>query len=127
MKDLICIYVDANGLHEINNTKGHLAGDEMLKYIANTLKIIFGENEVYRIGGDEFVIFQRKKTETQIQEMLTQVHDATAKENYHVSCGFCTGGQESELKDMIKKAEIRMYEEKQEYYKQLGQKVRNTI
>lgn len=60
-KRLACIYIDANGLHEINNARGHLAGDQMLRFIADTLKVSFGEEALYRIGGDEFVVFSEKE------------------------------------------------------------------
>ena len=54
---LACIYADANGLHELNETGGHLAGDSMLCCIADALRDLFGEDHTYRIGGDEFVAF----------------------------------------------------------------------
>ena len=52
-----CIYIDVNELHIINNKYGHTAGDEMLVYIANTLKEVFYGHKVYRMGGDEFLVF----------------------------------------------------------------------
>lgn len=48
------IYADVNGLHEMNNTQGHEAGDEMLKSVASGLKEIFGAENSYRIGRAEF-------------------------------------------------------------------------
>jgi len=124
---LTCIYIDANGLHEINNTKGHLAGDQMLRYIADTLKVQFGENDVYRIGGDEFVVFQTKRTEQEIKSALHHVHEEIERNAYHVSAGYCTGTPGMLLKEIIKSAEVRMYAEKQKYYETLGQKVRNQM
>lgn len=52
-----CVYMDANGLHEINNHMEHAAGDQMLKDLAEVLRQVFGPEYVYRIGGDEFVAF----------------------------------------------------------------------
>lgn len=54
---LSCVYVDVNGLHELNNTKGHNAGDVMLKTVAQEMVRQFGIKDSYRIGGDEFVAF----------------------------------------------------------------------
>ena len=51
-----CVFFDVNGLHELNNTKGHAAGDEMLRYTASRLQRYFGRERVYRIGGDEFTV-----------------------------------------------------------------------
>ena len=39
---LSCVYVDVNGLHELNNTKGHNAGDVMLKTVAQEMVRQFG-------------------------------------------------------------------------------------
>ena len=37
-KTLACVYIDVNGLHQLNNTQGHMAGDIMLQYIADMKK-----------------------------------------------------------------------------------------
>lgn len=52
------IFFDVDGFKQINDTKGHKYGDEVLKEIADTLereKPV--EGFVYRFGGDEFVLF----------------------------------------------------------------------
>lgn len=59
---LSCVYLDVNGLHELNNTRGHAAGDEMLKTVAAKVRDIFGEKYSYRVGGDEFVAFAMDKS-----------------------------------------------------------------
>ena len=51
-----CIYIDVNGLHEINNHLGHQAGDRMLKTISDIFLEYFDSQDIFRIGGDEFVI-----------------------------------------------------------------------
>ena len=55
-KQLCCIYIDAVGLHEINNHLGHQAGDDMLRGIADGIRAVFPDSCGYRIGGDEFVV-----------------------------------------------------------------------
>ncbi|MBR1530224.1 MAG: GGDEF domain-containing protein [Oscillospiraceae bacterium] len=124
---LACIYIDANGLHELNNTKGHLAGDQMLRFIADTLKIYFGEDTVYRIGGDEFIVFDKNQSDSKIQEILEQVKTEIERNQYHISAGYCLGTKKIQLKELIKTAEIRMYEEKKKYYEKIGRPVRNHI
>lgn len=49
---LTCIYMDAVGLHEINNHLGHEAGDHMLCSIADGIRKYFPDDCAYRIGGD---------------------------------------------------------------------------
>ena len=53
----ICVYIDANGLHELNNERGHEAGDLMLRFVADSLMEQFPKGSLYRVGGDEFVVF----------------------------------------------------------------------
>lgn len=53
---LVC---DANNLKQINDTKGHAAGDEYIKECARILCEIFVHSPVFRVGGDEFVVFLR--------------------------------------------------------------------
>ena len=60
---LHCIYLDANGLHEINNAQGHASDDAMLEFIGTAMQEEFGESSTYRIGGDEFVAFTPTKAQ----------------------------------------------------------------
>ena len=50
------IMCDLNGLKRINDTKGHEAGDRYLCDAAEGMMSCFGEKQVYRVGGDEFII-----------------------------------------------------------------------
>ena len=56
--NLICVYGDVNGLHEMNNREGHQAGDRMLREVAAKIQQRFGPEHTYRIGGDEFAAFE---------------------------------------------------------------------
>ncbi len=69
---LTCVYIDVNGLHELNNTYGHEEGDKMLRTVACILREIFGEEDSYRIGGDEFVAFALDSTGTELNENMEQ-------------------------------------------------------
>ena len=54
-------FIDVNGLKTINDTQGHLAGDNLLKDVASALKELTGRNgEIYRVGGDEFLVISPK-------------------------------------------------------------------
>ena len=69
-QEFSCIYIDVNELHLINNKYGHAAGDEMILYIANTLKEVFYGHKIYRIGGDEFLVFAEKSSQDDIKKAL---------------------------------------------------------
>lgn len=114
---LTCIYIDVNGLHELNNEKGHDAGDEMLKYVANQLKDIFFLDQVYRIGGDEFVVFVIDKNEIAIQQKIEELNRKIIKASYHIAIGYSYRTlEEINIDEMLKESEKRMYKDKKQYY-----------
>ncbi|MBQ5310701.1 MAG: diguanylate cyclase, partial [Oscillospiraceae bacterium] len=121
---LTCVYIDANGLHEINNTQGHFAGDQMLRFIADTLKVQFGGDHLYRIGGDEFVVFVFGMSDSQMNECLSNFRDALQRNDYHAAVGTCVYGSGMSIDELIKNAEKEMYEAKQKYYEQIGKVMR---
>ncbi|MCI6715730.1 MAG: sensor domain-containing diguanylate cyclase [Lachnospiraceae bacterium] len=124
-ENLTCIYVDANGLHELNNTKGHAAGDKMLQEVARTIQKRFGEKNTYRIGGDEFVAFAMDEAAEVIQKKLADINTNLSELDYHVSVGICREDVPVEMDRLIKQAEVHMYEEKRRYYQQAGKDRRN--
>ena len=121
---VICIYIDANGLHELNNSRGHVAGDQMLRFIADTLKIEFGEEHLYRIGGDEFVVFYEGSSEKQMQDSLKIFRESLERNDYHAAIGLCASEKDLNVEYMVKKAEENMYEDKKKYYEKIGKEMR---
>ena len=115
---ICCIYIDVNGLHELNNTKGHKAGDEMLRYIADTVKQHFGSNNTYRIGGDEYVAFALDLSPEQIQDKLNLMNEQITEKGYHIAAGFEYSDTDNvDINSLILTAETKMYKDKSEYYK----------
>ena len=121
---LACIYVDVNGLHELNNTKGHLAGDNMLKYVAGTLREEYGVDNTYRIGGDEFVAFRYDRDERSIRKDMVKVDQKIREQGYHVAVGMAIVSPLMPLAAAIKAAEMEMYQNKEAYYRSIGGKMR---
>lgn len=114
---LSCVYLDVNGLHELNNVKGHAEGDRMLQIVAEKLVDTFGENESYRIGGDEFVAFVLDESHERMTELVDEFVAAVDKAGYSVAVGTATSSAGGiDVSDLVKTAEKRMYMAKQEYY-----------
>ena len=118
---LACIYVDANGLHELNNEEGHDAGDRMLKAVAGQLMEQFGNQHSYRIGGDEFLAFAIDMTEDDVLGRTTRMEEALKEQNFHISAGIQWTAETASLNTdsldrLIKAAEQRMYLAKKAYY-----------
>ena len=117
-----CIYIDVNELHYRNNKYGHAAGDEMLLYIANSLKEVFYGHKVYRMGGDEFLVFIGNTAQETIKHMLNTFVEQLEPMNYHVAIGMSFRSQNTNTEDMVREAEVRMYESKAQYYQNKEQK-----
>lgn len=112
-----CIYFDADGLHELNNTKGHEAGDNMLRTLAlNIVKYWDGENS-FRIGGDEFIVFLYDYDSRQLVEEVDALRENIRKAGYSVSVGYTvTTVKDLNIENVIRTAENLMYYEKKKYY-----------
>ncbi len=112
------IFFDVNGLHELNNNLGHEEGDKMLKFIAKTIKEIFGEKDTYRIGGDEFIALTINNFDMNLDEKIELFKHTVEEENYHVSVGFQSSFEHCyDMTALSKLAETKMYEDKENYYK----------
>ncbi len=114
--DFSCIYVDVNELHRINNQYGHATGDEMLVYISNTLKEVFYGHKIYRMGGDEFLVFCQSVQMEVLKQKIDSLHQQLKQKNYHVAVGMSYRTKNTNTEEMVREAELRMYEEKAKYY-----------
>lgn len=115
-EDFSCIYVDVNELHIRNNKYGHAAGDEMLVYIANTLRKVFYGHKVYRMGGDEFLVFCENTAPETVDKNIEEFLKQLKPKNYHVAIGIAYRKQNNYTEDVVNEAEQKMYEAKAEYY-----------
>jgi diguanylate cyclase (GGDEF)-like protein len=114
--DFSCIYIDVNELHYCNNKYGHAAGDEMLLFIAHTLKDVFFGQKVYRMGGDEFLVFTRDLDQNTVKKDIDVFLDHLKSRHYHVAVGMSFRSQNTNTEEMLREAEVKMYENKAKYY-----------
>ena len=107
--------IDLNGLKQINDENGHGAGDELLRQAAWHLQNVF-PHEVYRTGGDEFVVIDYTLSQ---QDFYGAVYSAQqTMEQHAISCSVGASWREGncDMKDQLEEADRLMYEEKQRYY-----------
>ncbi len=110
-----CIYFDANGLHDLNNSLGHAAGDAMLRYVASSIKSVFGE-DTFRIGGDEFTAFLFDVNENKIENMIQSLMVYIEERGYSVSAGYSIMEAPVRTDRLVSAAEQEMYAAKHRYY-----------
>lgn len=115
------IYMDLNGLKIINDTYGHTYGDEMLKRIAEILINTF-KKDVFRIGGDEFVVVCNNISEEKFKEdikYLRKIIDLDKDLSVSIGTEWNTG--KIVVDKQIARADKLMYAEKKNYYKKSGE------
>ena len=124
----VYISMDVNVLKDINDTKGHAAGDELLQGAAKCMLQCFGNyGKVYRTGGDEFVamIFT---DQGRLAEIKMDFDDVTIHwsgeliKELSVSIGYVTKAEfpDLDVRQIAVIADQRMYENKEYYYQNKG-------
>ena len=120
--------VDLNGLKAVNDLVGHEAGDELLRGTGAVLLETIGScGQVFRIGGDEFVILLDNRT-MEPQEAERKLREASARwkggqvNEMSLSIGFAGAAEfpQYDLVQLVHEADQRMYKDKDRYYSMPG-------
>lgn len=119
---VVCVYADMIGLHEVNNHLGHKQGNRMLCEFADAARAFFGDDRLYRIGGDEFVIISSAHTEAQTRKQLNYMRERLHTQGCEISVGVASSESTSDLPKIIEQAGNEMRREKKEYYVRGGSK-----
>ncbi|WP_010166828.1 GGDEF domain-containing protein [Candidatus Epulonipiscium viviparus] len=110
------IFADINGLKETNDNLGHEYGDILIKWTAKYLSKSTTE-PVYRIGGDEFVIFIPNKTEREFYAIASIIQKGLFEMIYlNLSVGYTWENQRIDVVNQLVRTDKLMYEAKQHYY-----------
>ena len=73
-RQFVLAYVDVRGLKAVNDTEGHLMGDELIKAVAGLMKESARADDVVgRIGGDEFALLLGEQTATGAEPVLRRI------------------------------------------------------
>ena len=112
------IYLDVNGLKDVNDQFGHEVGDALLVECARRMKMVFKKADFYRIGGDEFIIIicQSIKKES-FEKRVKELSESFSKKPVcQVAIGTQWTNAVGNINEMIAEADARMYENKKEFY-----------
>ncbi len=115
---LAVLFADVNGLKYTNDTKGHESGDRLITGFAELLSSEFGVEYCYRISGDEFVVLIDNADREDFLSRAEKLHQELLQmEIPMASVGAAWDGSAGSVDALIRIAETRMYEDKQEFYK----------
>ena len=125
LRPVSCIFMDMNGLKELNDTLGHDVGDNLLQRMGNILNQLVQQTlySACRIGGDEFVVLLPGADEAALQNCLQSLQELLFVDNQFyshqplsLSPGYATNKDGERMEDMLKRADMIMYQEKRDYY-----------
>ncbi|MEG1313214.1 MAG: diguanylate cyclase, partial [Bacilli bacterium] len=116
---LAILMADVNGLKLINDSFGHLKGDELLLKTAEVIKKSCRSHDIpCRIGGDEFVIILPRTEENEVENIVETIQRACSKEEVvslelSISFGWEIKLHEDvNINEILKKAEDYLYKRK---------------
>lgn len=113
------VVCDANNLKSINDNEGHVAGDEYIKASAQLLCDIFEHSPVFRVGGDEFVVFLRGNDYSARNDLMKKLR-RQIRRNQEMNNGPVLAAGMSEympdkdnlVSEIFDRADRKMYEDK---------------
>ena len=112
------VFIDLNGLKMVNDRFGHDAGDDYIRNLAGVFRKHFREEDIYRIGGDEFVFLSKRIGKAVFNKRITAMKEETNRLfPDSISLGYVWEGKNIRPAAMVKKADYLMYEDKKEYYR----------
>lgn len=115
-KPLTVMYIDLIGLHEINNHLGHARGDVVLCELADAARAYFGNDNIYRIGGDEFVIISFAHSMAQSARQMGYMRQELLDHGCELSVGMAESDDGGDIPDLVNQAENEMRKDKKRYY-----------
>lgn len=112
--------LDLDDFKTINDSYGHLKGDEALKTLVSVLQHIFREQDVIgRLGGDEFLVFVKNVTDKKIlneriEQLFTKLAELSGKNALTCSVGVrCVESAPFHYNQELGRADVALYRSKE--------------
>ena len=113
------VFADLNSLKKINDTDGHFAGDQVLKDAAFILQDVFAGEEIYRAGGDEFMVIVKNADDARLAELCNALKQKAAKtEHVSFAAGYSSRPSSVQILEMLHEADENMYKDKEKFYQE---------
>ncbi len=120
-KSLGIVYCDVTGLKRVNDTEGHEMGDRLLINACESLRRVFGDYGLFRIGGDEFLAAANGVTKEELGERVRLLREDMKEHGVNMAVGEVWTKDAPKNPDaLLTEAEKLMYKDKAEYYRRTG-------
>ena len=114
------LVVDVDGLKDINDAKGHAAGDSLLQHVGAVLKEALRSTDVAaRIGGDEFAVIMpntdaasAEAARQRVESILRDHNAAKSEPPIRLSFGVSTSDEGDLIRAVLHRADEGMYRSK---------------
>lgn len=119
-RDFAVLVIDVDGLKALNDSAGHVAGDELLRAVGVALSGAARAGDVVaRLGGDEFAVFIAEARPGDADAVAARLrvaveHIEVRGRPVRVSIGSAVGGPGTVFDDLMNRADVAMYEEKRQ-------------
>ena len=122
--DFSIVMIDINFLKRMNDTYGHEQGNLYLQHAADLIRKVFGEEHVYRIGGDEFAVILEGKAQEGAEERIRAFKEEAAGlqaddslqpwEKVSAAAGIAKyeKGRDASTEEVLRRADEAMYRDK---------------
>ena len=114
--DFAISVLDVNDLKKVNDTKGHAAGDQVIRDACKVICDIFSHSPVFRIGGDEFVVISQGTDYAHIDELVAKIsehnEEAAQTGGVVIACGMSKYDDDASAEEVFQRADHEMYKNK---------------
>ncbi|SFV01796.1 sensor domain-containing diguanylate cyclase [Butyrivibrio sp. INlla21] len=111
------VFADINGLKRVNDESGHQAGDILIKKAALLLQEVFLDQDIYRAGGDEFMIVVKGCTKEEFFEKIDELKERTSDpDKVCLSVGCVFNDSDLSIRDCLRISDEEMYKNKDKFY-----------
>jgi len=115
------VFCDVTGLKWVNDTKGHKEGDDLILRACESLRRVFAGYELFRIGGDEFLVLCPGIEEEELTEKIELLKKDIQENSVNMAAGAVWQKEgRKNIDKLLFESEKLMYKDKSAYYKAAG-------
>lgn len=115
------LFGDIMGLKKVNDEQGHEQGDALIMRAYEGCSEVFRKDDIFRVGGDEFVIMCEEMSETEMQSRVSELDEILKKNDAEMALGYVwTANYDGNYREIQRLADTKMYADKKARYAATG-------